>query len=244
MSIDRNTLKTFWLLIMSGLFVQGACASHDWSPLDGAALRMRKPTLLVEVLDQTPTLTGLTVVPMTPVLAVITVHGGTDPAGYVLDSLSHSLTSAFNLHVRLRIVSDADMPNSDFDFRDADLALRVRTVEWSLRTSGFYRPRYTALLHMRVSLLDTRTRAVLAQGDCQDEEPKKEDAPTYEQLMADSGAVLEHQIRKASDLCLDYFSRCLFSIVDPSVGGALSCPQPGHYPGEPPPNHQSVPRRH
>jgi len=228
---------------MSGLFVQGACASPGWSPLDAAALRTLKPTRLVEVLDETPLLSGYRAVPA-PIVVVITVRGGTDPTGYVLDGLSQSLASAFNLRVRLRIISDADMPNSDFDFRDGDLALRVRTVERSWTTSGFDPPRYSAVLRMRVTLLDAHTRAVLAGGDCRNDELKKEDAPTYEQLMADSGAVLEHQMRDACDRCLDYFRRCLLSIVDSSVAGAPSCPQPGHYPGEPPPNHQSVPRRH
>ena len=246
-------LKTVLLLILVGSLVQGGCATHDWSPLDAAALRARRPTSLVEILDETPTFTARPLLPMGGIVSiavakslgdrVVKENGVVDPTRQVMKDLSHSLASAFNLQVRFLIQSDADTPDSAFNFRGADLAVRVRTVEWSYGTNGSDWSHLWAFLHMHVSLLDARKTVVIAEGDCQNEPPKQGDGPTADQLMANSAAILKQQLKDAADRCLDYFRRCLLASADQTASGTPACPEPGHYPGAPSPNHQSVDRR-
>jgi len=154
-------------------------------------------------------------------------NGIVDPAIQLREDLSSALAKAFSLRVKLRILTNNETPDSDF--KGADLALRVRTVDWFIESDSSHS---WTILHLRATLFDIRAQKVVTEGDCQSEVPPANTALTYDQLVANSGASLKEQLRKVTDRCHDYFRRCLLSIVDGADAGAQACPAAGHYPGE------------
>jgi hypothetical protein len=94
------------------------------------------------------------------------------------------------------------------EFPGSDLVLDVRTTDW-----GFVPVRighYGVLYEGSLSLIDTRSKAVIAEGQCTGRPVDAGESPSYDELMANDAAVLKDKFRGIEEYCADdYRTRIL-----------------------------------
>jgi len=128
-----------------------------------------------------------------------------DPAIEIGDQLTAALARRYSLTI-------IDTGALDYTLANADLVLHVRTWEGgcgATRLSGHYGIHYAGTLE----LFDARAHSVLAQGGCSLPLPEdSEDAPTYDRMVANNGAVLKAMLHSVAETCADGYRRRLLGL--------------------------------
>jgi hypothetical protein len=88
-----------------------------------------------------------------------------------------------------------------------DYLLDVRTVNWLYDYYLSNLARYRVLYYARLRLIDTHTRAVVAEALCKTQPNTDEDPPTQDELLNDHAAGLKRLLEKAAADCTDVFSQ-------------------------------------
>jgi hypothetical protein len=216
-----------------------ACASSGFMPLDRPALRASQPRTLAVVKVATPRFAAetsegqLIAAFFGPVgaatAAVASVSSGealardnriADPAIDVGWALAQSLMRKYSLEfVKTpgRWSPGATVEDLADTFGSADLVLEIGTSDWGFRPTGL--GRYGVTYDGTVRLVDTRKRAVVAEGVCASHPLDSRDAPSHEQLLANDGAALKDLMRSTKEFCLRDYRTRIFGLYDsPSTG--------------------------
>lgn len=118
-----------------------------------------------------------------------------DPASVIRVELARALSKRFSL----QIVEQHQI---------ADLTLDVRTSQWGFKPvrMGHYGITYEGTL----KLVDTRNKTVIAEGACLSLPVDSDDAPTYDELLANDAMILKASLSSLEEFCTtDYRTRIL-----------------------------------
>jgi hypothetical protein len=215
----------------------GGCAGESPHTLNRAALRATKPRTLVVLKSPTPQLVAWT--PGQGVLIALFGPAGwglaeatsrasgtsltkraelDDPTVAIASRLALALAKRFSLETSYKdgVIRDGYGAPLELTperlaeaFPGSDLVLDVRTTDWGFHPTSMG-DRYGATYDGTVRLVDTRTRAVLAEGICVFHPLDGSDGPTRDQLLAKNADVLKQQLTSITDFCADdYRTRIL-----------------------------------
>lgn len=141
-----------------------------------------------------------------------------DPAGYIATALAGELASANAMTVvptegvLARGRNPAELARQ---YSGADLLLDVQTVNW---TFVYFLPdltRYRVVYSAKLRLIDTKTGKGVAEGFCARVPEKSDDAPSYDELLADQAARLKQELATAADHCISDFRAKVFLLPPP-----------------------------
>lgn len=143
--------------------------------------------------------------------------GAYDPAVAIKVELAKTLAKQFSLEVVEpspgAAASDDDVEDLADRNKDVDLLLEVGTEAWGFVPvhAGAYGISYEGTLR----LIDTRSRALIADGECTCSPSNSADAPNYEQLLARDAALLKDMFRSLERYCTDGYRTRILGIVGP-----------------------------
>lgn len=141
-------------------------------------------------------------------------HGIEDPALYIGKSLAADLHGRYSTRLSLKGAPVASDEVGDLvkNANGSALLLDVRTINWSFvyfpTSWGKYRVIYSA----RLRLVDAKSGKVLAEGSCARVPDQTDNAPSYDELIANSAARLKQELRTAADFCIGEFKSKVLSL--------------------------------
>jgi hypothetical protein len=209
------------------LFVSATGCSTSWVPLNPAALKASQPRSIAVVFART---TGFMAwIPRTSILMmgggaitagitgaatalgagkkIVADHNIEDPAITTRTDLFHLLSQKYALAISPSI--QGGLENDELDFGDADLVLNVRTTKWGL---GTYKGHARLFYSSRVDLINARTRRSLAHGECEFDAAKGAQTPTFDEMLANSAAILKGELTRVERLCFNRFKDRLLAL--------------------------------
>lgn len=96
---------------------------------------------------------------------------------------------------------------------NSDYLLDVKTIGWQFVYYPTDWTHYRVFYAARMRLIDTHTKAVVAETLCKAEQPTDpKNAPTHEQLLADHAAKLKDMLGHVTDSCTDLLARQILHI--------------------------------
>lgn len=124
----------------------------------------------------------------------------TDPAPGISQALAAEVAARFSAHAAEAVAMEDGNPLTP----TAGYVVDVRTVNWSFIYFPTDWDNYRVIYSAQMRVLDPEG-AVVAQEFCSRVPEYSEDAPTYDQLLADGAARLKQEIAIAGDHCLAQF---------------------------------------
>jgi hypothetical protein len=138
-----------------------------------------------------------------------------DPAGSMAAGLSREIANRYGASVvDLKNVATkgADIRKMAAAHAAADLLLDVQTVNWSFSYFPTDWNSYRVVYSVKLRLIDTKSAKLLAEGFCFRSKDKSEDAPSYDELMADGAARLKKEINQSADSCRSELGASVFKL--------------------------------
>jgi hypothetical protein len=204
------------ITIAMAVVVFSGCATVNKQVIDKSAVLALKNQTITHTTRKTPDFSAMTagkaVFGLLGAVAMISEGNGivsknniADPA----DSIALGLATALEEAHGSRLVT----PPAPVDTDDAtQIATRAKgmarfiidaqTINWSFgyfpTDWSHYRLIYTA----KARLIDTQTRAVVAEGFCKRIPESNTNAPTYEQLLMNEAALLKQELATAANECV------------------------------------------
>jgi hypothetical protein len=99
----------------------------------------------------------------------------------------------------------------------ADLVLDVRTTRWGVSPTSA--TRYAIHYQGRLRLIDTRRRAVVADGTCVVEPDHQPNDPSWDALMWNDAASLKERLWKVIERCADDYRTRVLGMTMEETGG-------------------------
>jgi len=140
--------------------------------------------------------------------ALVKVNQITDPADSIALSLTNSLaTSASATVVGPVVAAGAKPADIAAAAPGAHYVVDVRTIGWGTMYYLADLSRYGIIYQARMQVIDTTTKAVVAEAYCIQRPVKGQasTAPTYNELVADGAAKLKAMLAQASENCAAQF---------------------------------------
>ncbi len=146
--------------------------------------------------------------------AIVSENGIEDPANWIGQELAASLKSKHGASIKgTRKVTDEKPEAIAKACSDADFALDVRTINWSLAyfpvNWGTYRVIYSAQLR----IIDCKSGEVVAQGFYARLPEKSDDSPDWDELVEkDNAARLKKELKIGAQEALHHFKRNILQL--------------------------------
>lgn len=138
-----------------------------------------------------------------------------DPAVAINVELTKALAKRFSLQITdpsPKKIGRTIRPVEDLSDRnqDVDLLLEVRTNAWGFKPVriGAYGVTYEGTLR----LIDTRSKALIAEGQCTSLPVDSSEAPSYEQMQAQEAALLKEMLRGLEQYCTDDYRKRILGL--------------------------------
>jgi hypothetical protein len=208
----------FRVLMVVASAVMAGCVSVQQIPMSAASLEAIKGKELALTERERPDFAA-----MTPargafgmIGAAVTISEGNklikenrveDPAVYIGRSLAADLQGRHNTKLSPKgapIASDevTDLVNNA---PGTDLVLDVRTINWSFVYFPTVWGKYRVIYSARMRLVDAKSGSVLAEGGCHRVPEHTPEAPSYDELVANSAQRLKQELKTAADFCISEF---------------------------------------
>ena len=127
-----------------------------------------------------------------------------DPSTELGEKLAKSLEAKYNTQTAGAPIKTADgnIDQMAKDSSDAKFAIDVQTINWGFAYFPFDWSHYRVLYVAKARLINLETKQVVAEDGCQIYKKENENAPTYDQLMANQAALLKDMIKAATGECM------------------------------------------
>jgi hypothetical protein len=102
------------------------------------------------------------------------------------------------------------------EYRHADLVLDMRTTRWGLSPTSA--TRYAIFYESSLRLIDTRRRAIIAEGTCAVRPDHQPDDPSYDALMWNAATILKEKLLKMIQLCVDDYRTRVLGLTMQDMG--------------------------
>jgi len=127
-----------------------------------------------------------------------------DPAVYIGRTLAADLQGRHNTRLSPKGAAIASDEVTDLvkNAPGTDLVLDVRTLNWSFVYFPTVWGKYRVIYSARMRLVDTKSGRVLAEGGCHRAPEHTPDAPSYDELVANSAQRLKQELKTAAEFCI------------------------------------------
>ena len=139
---------------------------------------------------------------------IVEENGVQDPASYIGAELAKSMTQSLGVQLVENggKLAESGKPGDLAKVYDnAHLLLDVQTINWSFTYFPTDWNNYRVVYSAKLRLVDTRTGKLRAEGFCARVPEKSDGAPSRDQLLADSAALLKNELKVAADYCIGQF---------------------------------------
>jgi hypothetical protein len=224
------------LLFSAVLFCAAGCARPEYLPLNRAALRASQPRTILATLrpyppfwkthrEWAPVWFGLVGKAVSESAAEaegsqLRTLGVRDPADAIAVVLLEGLVKRFTLRVKhASEPQPLEMSAKELSgvYPHADLVLDVRTTRWGVSPTSA--TRYAIHYQGRLRLIDTRRRAVVADGTCVVEPDHQPNDPSWDALMWNDAASLKERLWKVIERCADDYRTRVLGMTMEETGG-------------------------
>lgn len=230
---NRELTVRICILVLS-LALTG-CVSTKTIPLQGESIAARHGGTITASVREKPDFSAMTagkaMFGMIGAAAMISAgneivrtNGVEDPAVVIGDRLMADLAAAHSLNVKAR--SNAIAATNEPDklaslYPETDLLLDVQTVNWSTVYFPTDWNSYRVIYSVKLRLLDTHKGKMVAEGFCARVPEKSDDAPGYDELLADNAAVLKRELAIATDYCVGELRSKVLSLPPATAAASL-----------------------
>lgn len=135
-----------------------------------------------------------------------------DPAPYISSRLSKELADKRSVGVSDKKMSVTGSSQKEIMGSSQDLILDVMTVNWSVAYFPTDWSHYRVIYSAKASLIDAKSKVVLAEGFCAKVPEQTPESPTYDQLLANGAERLKQELKMAADYCVGEFLSKTFGI--------------------------------
>lgn len=129
-----------------------------------------------------------------------------DPAEAISSALMAALVQRFGLKtlgkgkLQTQGTSAEDLSRQ---YQRADLVLDVRTSQWGIKPTSA--TRYAVFYEGSLRLVDTKRKAILAEGRCTVRPVKRPDDPSFDALIWDEAAILKQKLSGVIQSCVEEY---------------------------------------
>jgi hypothetical protein len=220
-------MQNFFLAISIALVVSG-CASVNIQPIDIKSVAALKNQSLSHTTREKPSFTAFTAGK-----AVFGMLGGAlmisegnkivkendvpDPANSIAVGLAKALGEKYGTKFSgntVIVTTDEAEQIADVSKASAKFVLDVETVNWSFIYFPTNWARYRVIYTARARLIDTEAKKVVAEGFCNRIPQPDANAPTYDELVANSAAGLKSELSLATEECINSFRKEMLGETD------------------------------
>lgn len=129
-----------------------------------------------------------------------------DPAAYIGNKVADRLTAKYDMRVvrsDIEPLSDDAIDVISAKYPESDFVLDSQTINWSYAYYPVHWDSYRLMYSVRLRLIDTHTKSVLAEAFCARNPEYTDDAPSHSQLTDDGGEWVKRQLTVYADACGD-----------------------------------------
>lgn len=217
-------LKCFGVSVMVAAMISG-CASAKHIPIEQSSISKIAGKEVVVVKHPMPdfyaTTPGKAVIGGLVGATSMVIAGNSlvqknsipDPAYQIAEELARSMEMKYGIKymgVGSNIISDEEVSSVAAAYKDTPLALDVKTLNWGFSIFPTSWNRYRVIYKARLRLIDTNDANVIVEGDCSIAPERKDDSPTYDELIVNDAIRLKVEIKKAARYCVQQFSSKVF----------------------------------
>jgi hypothetical protein len=135
-----------------------------------------------------------------------------DPARAIGRALLEELAGAYHLKVAdghgILAVSQEPQQLAK-QYPDTDLILAVATSQWGMLYTPMHLTRYDVWYSASAKLVDTKSGRRIREATCIHRPKYSPDAPTYDEMLENSGQRLVSALKAAQEMCLESFRHSL-----------------------------------
>lgn len=208
-------MRTLTLLIAS-LAVFSGCATVNKQAIDKSAATSLKNQTLAHTTRKTPDFSAMTagkaafalvgaIAMISEGNSIVSKNNIADPADSIALGLAKSLEAAHGS----RLVTPPVFVDTDDATQivtringAARFVIDAKTINWSFGYFPTDWSHYRVIYSAKARLIDTQTKAVVAEGFCKRIPENNTNAPTYDQLLSNEAALLKHELAAAASECV------------------------------------------
>lgn len=140
---------------------------------------------------------------------IVARNGIEDPSVYIGEEIAKALATRYKVaaHGETSITDSDDLDQLASRYNGGDLILFTQTRGWSFTYFPTDWDNYRVGLNVRVKLYDPKRKTLLAAADCaySPDYADSDEAPTHDELLANSATGLKAELKKGADHCLQKF---------------------------------------
>jgi hypothetical protein len=102
------------------------------------------------------------------------------------------------------------------EYQHADVVLDVRTTRWGVSPTSA--TRYAIFYEGSLKLIDTRRRAIIAEGTCAVRPDHQPDDPSYDALMWNDATILKEKLPNVIQACVDHYRTRVLGLTMQDMG--------------------------
>jgi hypothetical protein len=220
-------MQNFLLAISIALVVSG-CASVNIQPIDIKSVAALKNQSLSHTKREKPSFAAMTpgkavfgligaAVMISEGNKIIEENGVPDPANSIAIGLAKALGEKYGTKFSgntVLVTTDEAERIADASKASAKFVLDVATINWSFIYFPTSWARYRVIYTARARLIDTEAKKVVAEGFCKRIPESDANAPTYDELVANSAAGLKSELSLATEECINSFRKEMLGETD------------------------------
>jgi hypothetical protein len=157
---------------------------------------------------------------------IIALNRVDDPADAIAAGLSQALSAKHGTRVAappIAIDGDDAKQVAAAAKGKARFVVDVQTINWGFNYFPTDWTHYRVHYAGKARLIDVETNAVIAEGGCRQMPETNANAPTYDELMANSAARLRKELGRSVALCIRSLNKEMFALdLDPAMPDAAS----------------------
>jgi hypothetical protein len=142
-----------------------------------------------------------------------------DPARAIGHALLEELAGTYHLRVadsRGILAITQEPPQLAKQYPESELILSVATAQWGMLYTPMHLTRYDVWYSATAKLVETKKGRLIREATCIHRPHYSPDAPTYDEMLENSGERLISALKAAQEICLESFRHSL--IGDGHVG--------------------------
>ncbi|MGF6805647.1 hypothetical protein OKW30_000773 [Paraburkholderia sp. Clong3] len=146
-----------------------------------------------------------------------------DPAAHIGNQVAQRIASQHG--ITLRSIDAAPLDSNAIDaivarYPESDLVLDSQTTYWSYVYFPTHWDSYRLMYVVRLRLIDTHSRSVLAEAVCKRIPEYLDDAPSHDRLIANSGEWVKQRLMIYADSCVDELASTILGVATATAQAA------------------------
>jgi len=138
---------------------------------------------------------------------IIKTYDVADPAEYIGESIAAKISDIHSVSIEDSVIAESDggVDALAEKYLAKDFILDVRTINWSFGYFPTDWNSYRVMYSVKLRLIDTSTREVVAESFCARIPVQTPESPSYDQLLENGAERLKSDLRVEAEYCINEF---------------------------------------